>query len=116
MENKDTAVHNLCVEIADLLANVVLDRKVGDNYVWMKHEEGYFTVKSWYSLFFPDSVASVVPNGVYRAMNHLWNSEAPDKMEHFGWRLLLDRIPSKDQLFKHDILMDTNHFRCVFYS
>lgn len=73
-----------------------------------------FTIKSCYSLFDSDSSTAVVLSGVLGALKHCWNSAALNKLQHFGWRLLHDKIPSKDQLFKHGILTDVTQLRCIF--
>lgn len=47
------------------------------------------------------------------AVNYLWELKVPSSIALFGWRFLMNRLPTKDQLYKRGITMDRS---CVLYG
>ncbi|XP_058768826.1 uncharacterized protein LOC131642615 [Vicia villosa] len=53
---------------------------------------------------------------IVKAVKHLWKVKAPPKVIFFGWRIIHNRLATKDQLIKRGILMDDIVSECVFCS
>ncbi|XP_058775790.1 uncharacterized protein LOC131650065 [Vicia villosa] len=86
-----------------------------DVHTWMLSGDGRFTVRSFYELFFPEfAVGDSINEDVARALVSLWKLEAPPKLQFFGWRVLLNCIATKDQLFMRNIVPVSNDLCCVF--
>lgn len=70
-----------------------------DGWRWRLEDEGYFTVKSAYEklegLVLNDDLWSDEERVVFA---QVWNSPAPLKVVAFSWKLLLDRIPTRENL------------------
>jgi hypothetical protein len=103
------------VQLKEALALVVLsdDR---DRWVWVPNSSGAFTVNStyWYiiNLFVPQNLIGMYES---QAFVSLWNCRAPSKIQAFGWQLLLDRIPTRQNLLRRSInLVNGDHnYVCV---
>lgn len=72
-----------------------------------------FTVRSYYDRF-KEKLSSppLLPKSV-TALYHLWRIKGPSEILHFGWRVILNRIATKDNLFKNDIVEILNDLFCV---
>ncbi|XP_058733587.1 uncharacterized protein LOC131605220 [Vicia villosa] len=53
---------------------------------------------------------------VLAAINTVWITEVPSKVKIFGWRLLLNRLPVKEQLAKRNIIQREEDKVCVLCS
>jgi hypothetical protein len=53
---------------------------------------------------------------VKAAITKLWKIDAPSKALVLGWRLLLDRLPTRSALNHRGILLNPNDLLCVFCS
>ncbi|XP_058761560.1 uncharacterized protein LOC131634951 [Vicia villosa] len=47
-------------------------------------------------------------------IDFLWRIKSPPNILHFGWRILLNRLATKDQLLKRGMLMEDGDSACVF--
>ena len=86
-----------------------------DRWKWRAEEEGLFTVKSAYKSlerrFILERKLSVLEKGVFQS---IWKSLTPLKVVAFSWKLLLDRIPTRSNLAKRNIIPTDNPTVCVF--
>ncbi|PNX80416.1 hypothetical protein L195_g036415, partial [Trifolium pratense] len=48
------------------------------------------------------------------AFSRLWKSDVPSKIIVFGWRLLLNRLPTRTALHRRGILSNPFESSCVF--
>jgi hypothetical protein len=46
----------------------------------------------------------------------LWKTNVPSKVSIFGWRLLLEKLPTKDALFHKGVLTVNQERCCAFCS
>jgi hypothetical protein len=85
-----------------------------DSWWWKLEDEGKFTVSSSYELLvglvLPHEFLSETKEMVFGSV---WKSPAPSKVVAFSWQLLLDRIPTKDNLLRRRILPPKASVRCV---
>jgi hypothetical protein len=70
-----------------------------DEWKWGLEEDGSFSVKSSYlfldKLFMPESSLSEED---LRVFSLIWKSPAPSKVLAFSWKLLRDRLPTRNNL------------------
>jgi hypothetical protein len=70
-----------------------------DSWRWAAGEEGEFSVKSSYlSLVEELSAIEEGVGGLVNVLGQIWESPAPSKVIAFSWQLLLDRIPTRENL------------------
>jgi hypothetical protein len=56
----------------------------------------------------------VLEQEVLKAIIKLWKNDVPSKIKVFGWRLLLQRLPTREALHHRGILNNTHDLSCVF--
>ncbi|XP_058775034.1 uncharacterized protein LOC131649281 [Vicia villosa] len=98
-----------------VLAGAILRDTGGNDVVkWEAEKDSMFSVKSCY-LFYADSF---IPHGPYEkhdgAYSLIWKTNTPFKTKVFGWRILINRLPTKELLLKRGISFTTSSSNCVF--
>ncbi|XP_058783133.1 uncharacterized protein LOC131657791 [Vicia villosa] len=94
--------------------NVTPTVGVLDSYVWWKTSLG-FSVKAAYDLILEGSYRGPrVEVDIIRALNRMWKTKISSKILIFGWRLILNKIPTKTALARRHILTDPNLLVCPF--
>ena len=86
-------------EIRLLLQSVTLQVDRVDRRLWRLETSVVYTVRSAYK-FLTVNVTKDVEVPVY----HLWLKEVPLKVVLFAWRLLRDRLPTKDNLYRRNVV------------
>jgi hypothetical protein len=106
----------LLQQLIELLESVTLSL-VDDSWVWLPDPEGTFSTNSAYKylaeeLHRVDELEPEVALVFYR----IWESLVPSKAIALSWKLLHDRIPTRDNLdFRHILAPDAprNYVGCV---
>jgi hypothetical protein len=89
-------------------------REEVDRYRWTAHAVGVFTMKSTYlALISSRSYPLIGPQSV-QVFKDLWLNNVPSKVTIFGWRLLLEKLPTKDALYNKGIITNMLERCCVF--
>jgi hypothetical protein len=100
----------------DLLAvlNNVIITEANDRWIWMPGSDGEHTVRSTY-LFLDNLINNRVPrSGVHLfAFKFIWKSGVPSKVSALSCQLLLDKLPTRGNLNRRNIL-NLDESRCVF--
>lgn len=81
------------IELRNLLAGITPNQSEMDHRIWIHDKANGYTSSAAYQLMQPD--LRLIDN---ISCNRLWNKLIPSKVSVFGWRLLLNRLPTKDQL------------------
>jgi hypothetical protein len=55
-------------------------------------------------------------DNVLVAINKLWRNDVPSKVCVFGWRLLLQRLPTRAALNRRGVLINPHELSCIFCS
>jgi hypothetical protein len=101
-------------ELQNLLTDVHLEQARMDKWRWIPGPLDLFTVNSCYKMLIqPHNIASLDAN-VLEAIQNLWKNDVPTKINIFGWRLLLDKLPTRDALHHRGILHNTYELTCSF--
>ncbi|GAU35055.1 hypothetical protein TSUD_69780 [Trifolium subterraneum] len=75
---------------------VVVDRT--DRWKWIPDHSGKFTVKSAYLILQNrKNVKEINPN-ILNSLQRMWKNDIPSKVGVFGWRLLLEKLPTREAL------------------
>ncbi|PNX89544.1 ribonuclease H, partial [Trifolium pratense] len=84
--------------LQQILLAVSMGAESEDKWRWIPEKSGIFTVKSVYSFFLSGRVMHDVNPGVLPALKSLWENDIPSKVGVFGWRLLLEKLPTRAAL------------------
>ena len=81
------------------LENVKPERDTGDEWTWIDNLDNIFTVKSTYDDMLVPALG--IGNSV---INLGWLNAVPSKVNVFAWRILLDKVQTRDKLAKLNII------------
>ncbi|MCH79404.1 LINE-1 reverse transcriptase like [Trifolium medium] len=105
---------DLVGQLQDRLLDVQLSTEA-DSWWWKPDPEGFFSVKTTYSLLFKELNDTVsVPGLENHVFQQIWCSPAPSKIIAFSWQLLHNRIPTRDNLLRCGVLRAEDSRGCVF--
>ncbi|XP_058767768.1 uncharacterized protein LOC131641483 [Vicia villosa] len=89
-------------------------RNGADAVSWTFGIDTTFTVASCYQFNLMDFIPYGPVNKHDEAFGILWKAEVPFKIKAFGWRLFLDRLPTKELLMYRGIPISLDNLKCVF--
>ncbi|CAJ2650181.1 uncharacterized protein LOC123904681 [Trifolium pratense] len=89
-------------------------RTGSDRPRWNLHAAGFFTVKSVYVALQNRSAVRDIGPTTAKALKCLWLNNVPSKVSIFGWRLLLEKLPTREALYKKGIITNIHERCCVF--
>jgi hypothetical protein len=91
-------------ELLDVVNSTTL-LEMEDSWRWKPDKDGSFSVKSTFVLVSNLTIGARDGDGhLAAAFNALWKSPAPSKVLGFSWMLLHNKIPTKDNLFRRQII------------
>ncbi|GKU90755.1 hypothetical protein SLEP1_g4707 [Rubroshorea leprosula] len=113
------------VRLEKMLEGVKLKEGAGDVWKWIHATDGKYGVNIAYD--FLATSEGVLENQMCKL---IWCRLVPSKVAFFGWRLCLDRLPTKDNLQKRGIVLqegllcdfckgkteEVNHLFCLCYN
>jgi hypothetical protein len=86
-----------------------------DSWGWRTEEGDAFTVKSAYSivsnLLIPRTRIVDYQEIIFKA---IWKCQVPSKVAGFVWLVLLNRVPTRDNLIRRRVIPEDGHRCCVF--
>ncbi|XP_058763359.1 uncharacterized protein LOC131636778 [Vicia villosa] len=103
-----------------------MGRWKANNWLWGLHEyniqqdqepggnSGVYVVGEYYNKLLREVTEEEGQPDVKVALNVLWQSWLSSKVKIFGWRLLKDRLATKQQLIKRGIIEPNDESLCVF--
>jgi hypothetical protein len=77
---------------------------------------GIFTVKGAYMELLNRSSTASSDDSMVNSLELLWKNNVPSKISIFGWRLLLEKLPTKEALFDKGIIINISDKSRVFCS
>jgi hypothetical protein len=103
-------------ELMLLLQHIRPTKETSDRRKWIPHAAGLFSVNSAYvSLLNRFEMDAIDPNTA-QVLKKLWSTNIPSKGSVFGWRLVLEKLPTKEALFNKGIITSNFERCCVFCS
>ncbi|GAU45706.1 hypothetical protein TSUD_86820 [Trifolium subterraneum] len=82
-------------DLKDLLIGFNLTPNSHDGWRWALGSAGMFSVKSCYNWLLDYRHDEMLNSTVVDALKQLWKNDVPTKVSVFGWRLLLDKLPTR---------------------
>lgn len=101
-------------ELQGILTQVCVQQDVEDTWVWKPDPLRGFSVKSAYSTFYNSANTILLDLDAERIFHKLWQCSVPSKILVFAWRLLQDRLPTREALLKRGVISGTHNDSCVF--
>jgi hypothetical protein len=112
--NLFTWEQELLLELQQAVPLVARSEEI-DSWFWRPEGSGLFTAKSAYLLLARIfGSEAVFGRQELKVLNNIWRSPAPSKVIAFSWKLLRNRIPTKDNLAVRGVLGDGGGLDCVF--
>ena len=88
----------------DQITAISLNVNLKDSWVWRAESNGIFSTKSAYQVIKAEQPYEVQCLGFHQ----LWDIKIPPRALSFAWRLLWDRLPTKDNLSRRQIQTDSD--------
>jgi hypothetical protein len=107
---------NRLEELKELLVGFSLISDCPDRWRWKSGPMGVFSVRSCYSNLIELQQVVTLEGDVLITINNLWRIDVPSKALVFGWRLLLDKLPTRSALNHRGILINPAELHCPFCS
>jgi hypothetical protein len=105
---------DLLLHLLELLRHVSLSH-MEDSWVCTIGGEGVYTVKDGYyflaNTFLPEVGGYDVDGSIVK---RVWESYAPTKVVIFSWQLLLERLPTRGNLFRRGLLQSRAQSLCAW--
>ncbi|XP_058742476.1 uncharacterized protein LOC131614964 [Vicia villosa] len=99
-----------------LVANIVLRQDVEDSVVWWRNHDGFSVSNCFRRLYELKYSGIMVDNGRQEIISTIWKAKIPSKVKIFGWRFMLNSLPSKVELFRRCVIRDASSLLCPVCS
>ncbi|CAI8586508.1 unnamed protein product [Vicia faba] len=100
-------------ELIEILTMVNIIDEHNDTCRWCPNQDGGFSVKSCYNCLRDIELEDVILEEINGVLQRLWKTCTPSKTKVFGWRVMLNRLPTKDQLVRRWIIYNEEDKVCV---
>ena len=105
------------MDVEAILSILISSKLLGDRLIWAKTNNGGFTVRSAYKvamlLYQSGNVATASFNSQQRSFwNKIWHLLVPHKVRHFAWHACREILPTKENLWVRQILLDSTCDEC----
>lgn len=100
--------------LADMLKPLSPAKDRPDQWVWLNSGSTQFTVKFAYSKLISSSDTSALQEHERVILKKFWMTVAPSKYLVHGWRLLLDKLPTRCLLQQRGIINFQPSPYCIF--
>ncbi|XP_058748652.1 uncharacterized protein LOC131621635 [Vicia villosa] len=102
------------LELRKILTEVAPKRNESDGFVWPVDGTSDYSVRGYYNKLLQESTEEVVDTTEKEMLKVIWKSWMPSKVQVFGWRLMKERLATRDQLVKRGIIVTDEESLCVF--
>ncbi|XP_040863163.1 uncharacterized protein [Glycine max] len=92
---------DLAVNFMEEISSIHIQRHVKDIMTWKVDPSGVYSTKSAYKLMITPST----PASELRSSTLLWKLKIPPKAAVFTWRLLKDRLPTRANLIRGNVII-----------
>lgn len=105
---------DLVLELQNVLTAISPQKEVNDSWAWLLDSSSSFSVKSAYSYLIQLQLVTPSDNRLGQAFEALWRCSLQSKILVFAWKLLWQRLPTRDALSRRGILSSPHESCCVF--
>jgi hypothetical protein len=99
-----------------LLYDFSLNSDFADRWKWKPGILGSFSVRSYYIVLTDSHPLEELEASLLAAIKKLWKIDVPSKVLVFGWRFILDKLPTRQALHHRGILLNPNDLSCALCS
>ncbi|CAK8570156.1 unnamed protein product [Lathyrus sativus] len=78
-----------------------------DSFIWWRHPQGFSVKNAYLRLFSLKGERSAMNPSTSSLLIKIWNASIPSSINFSGWRAVLDRLPTRYQLWKRDMVNST---------
>ncbi|KAL5129832.1 putative ribonuclease H protein [Glycine soja] len=96
------------VSFMEEISQIPIHQQITDCWIWKPEPSGHYSTRSAYHLL----QGGTAEESLDEALVDLWKLQIPAKASIFAWRLIRDRLPTKDNLRRRQIQM--NDTMCPF--
>ncbi|XP_028220243.1 uncharacterized protein LOC114401863 [Glycine soja] len=97
--------NDIAVQFMEEISFIPIERHSKDSMVWLAEPHGHYTTKSAYKFYTKPSTS----NSDGKIYSIIWKLKIPPRVAVFCWRLLKNRLPTKDNLLRRNItIQDQN--------
>ena len=97
--------NDIAVQFMEEISSIPIQRHSKDSMVWLAEPHGHYTTKSAYKFYTKPSTS----NSDGKIYSIIWKLKIPPRVAVFCWRLLKNRLPTKDNLLRRNItIQDQN--------
>lgn len=114
IDNSDNIDINLWKEFELTVQEANLKKNEADTYKWVKEADSMLKVISCFDLLYDSNNTRPLSYKVVKDISSLWDIKALSNLSLFGWRLLLDRLSTKEKLSLRGILTNIRDLCCAF--
>ncbi|XP_028215132.1 uncharacterized protein LOC114397238 [Glycine soja] len=91
--------NDIAVQFMEEISSIPIQRHSKDSMVWLAEPHGHYTTKSAYKFYTKPSTT----NSDGKIYSIIWKLKIPPRVAVFCWRLLKNRLPTKDNLLRRNI-------------
>jgi hypothetical protein len=102
------------VELQGMFDGFLLQASSPDKWRWLPDVNEIFSVKFCYTMLLNLQPVETMEENLLVAFKRIWRYNVPSKINVFGWRLLLNRLPTRAALNRRCILLNPHDLYCVF--
>lgn len=96
-----------------LLNDISLNRNSLDHPIWCYDSRGCFSVKTCFAKLLQENSYPTLDESSRESLKWMWEAKVPQKVKLFGWRILQNKVATRDQLGWKGIIVGSNNCRCV---
>ncbi|KAL8547682.1 hypothetical protein ACS0TY_007123 [Phlomoides rotata] len=100
--------------LVSLINRAPLNQGVQDSWRWAGESKGSYNTKEAYTILTDSSGNGLIDKDKERGFKFIWNKFTPLKVITHSWRVLWDRLPTKMNLHRRNILNSNANLKYVF--
>jgi hypothetical protein len=113
-ETLNAVTEQQLAELQGLFDGFLLQASSPDKWRWLPDVNEIFSVKFCYTMLLNLQPVETMEENLLVAFKRIWRYNVPSKINVFGWRLLLNRLPTRAALNRRCILLNPHDLYCVF--
>ncbi|KAK2356189.1 hypothetical protein QL285_093541 [Trifolium repens] len=103
----------LAQELLHMLIPIRPCTDMKDRRKWIPAAAANFSVKSAYLDLLNRLVLPPLDDSKLISLGRMWKNNVPSKISIFGWRLLLEKLPTRESLFSKGVITNVVERVCV---